>query len=267
MSKIIHKSINRFKRIGKADIHIHSNYSDGAPSIEEIMEYVQENTDLDVIAICDHNSIEGALLASHMQKSGNYRFEVIVGEEISCIEGHIVALFLKEAIPGDISMKKALCAIKKQGGLAIAAHPFYHTKLLNGEMEVMNGVGADNLYKYHHMLDAIEIVNATPALADENLAASAMNRAVLYLSETGSSDAHILDAIGRAYTAFEGKTAADLKKALKHSQTQAIFAGWTFLALLKYLYFFIPVGFRLLWFNTFRFHQASQRSQDSCRAG
>ena len=38
----------------KADIHIHSSHSDGLSSIPEIMEYVQNCTDLKVIAITDH---------------------------------------------------------------------------------------------------------------------------------------------------------------------------------------------------------------------
>lgn len=54
--------------LGKADLHIHSNYSDGKNSIEEILEFVETKTDLDVIAITDHNTIEGALLARQVAK-------------------------------------------------------------------------------------------------------------------------------------------------------------------------------------------------------
>lgn len=256
MSKFIHKQFSRLKNIGKADLHIHSNYSDGHPSIEEILEYVQTQTDLNVIAICDHDTIEGAVQAKKLASGSNYHFEVIVGEEISCIEGHILGLFLKETIPGQISAKEAVKKIKEQGGIAIAAHPFYKTKLLNSNMVVMNGVGPQVLFQIHHDLDAIEIVNSTPTLADENVMAALMNRTVLFRGETGSSDAHIADAIGRAYTAFEGTSAEDLKKALKHRQTQAIFSGWTALALIKYLYFFIPIGLRLLWLNINRNHES-----------
>lgn len=252
---MVHQQFSKLKKIGKADLHIHTNFSDGHPSIEEVLEYVQENTDLNVIAITDHDTIEGALLAKKLAHSSNYRFEVIVGEEISCIEGHILGLFLKEAIPGQISAKEAVMRIKAQGGIAIAAHPFYKTKLLNSNMVVMNGVGPTVLFQIHHWLDALEIVNSTPTLADENLAASLMNRTLLFLGETGSSDAHIKEAIGRAYTAFEGKSAEDLKRAIKHQQTQSIFDGWTALALIKYLFFFIPVGFRLLWSNLIKNHE------------
>jgi len=51
---------------GKADLHIHSDHSDGLAKIPEIMEFVQNHTDLNVIAITDHNTIEGALFAKSL---------------------------------------------------------------------------------------------------------------------------------------------------------------------------------------------------------
>ena len=56
---------------------------------------------------------------------------------------------------------------------------------------------------------------------------------------------------GRGYTVFQGKSAEDLKAAIKNHQTQAIYGHWTILALLKYLYFFIPTGLRILWSSIF----------------
>jgi len=49
--------------VGKADLHLHSTYSDGSQSVEAILKYVERYTDLDVIAITDHDCIEGALRA------------------------------------------------------------------------------------------------------------------------------------------------------------------------------------------------------------
>ncbi|MCX8007932.1 MAG: PHP domain-containing protein, partial [Coriobacteriia bacterium] len=51
----------------KADLHIHSDHSDGLASIPEIMEYVATKTDLKVIAITDHNTIEGARFAKSLE--------------------------------------------------------------------------------------------------------------------------------------------------------------------------------------------------------
>lgn len=47
----------------KADLHIHTTYSDGANSVVEIMEHIATRTDLRIIAITDHDTIAGALVA------------------------------------------------------------------------------------------------------------------------------------------------------------------------------------------------------------
>ncbi len=241
-------------RVGKADLHIHSDYSDGKPSIEKILEYVQYKTDLDVIAITDHDTIDGSVKAHEIAKKMNYRFEVIIGEEISCIEGHLLGLFMNKSIPPGLTLQDALQELKQQDAISISSHPFYRTRLKGHNMHVMNGLGPQELISRHHHIDGIETVNSTPTLADENLAATVLNRAILFRAETGSSDAHILEAIGKGFTVFEGKTSSDLRHAIKHQQTQAIYAGWTFLAVLKYAWFFIPKGIRLLWSNITSFH-------------
>ena len=239
-------AIEEFKKLGRADLHIHSNFSDGRPTIEEILEYVQNKTDLDIIAITDHNTIEGALLAKKIVKEKKYRFELIIGEEITSQEGHILGLFLTDPVPKGLPAHETINLIRKQDGVAVAAHPFEHTRLNQVGMETMNGVGFMTLIKEKHGFGGVEIVNATPTLADENVSAAFVNRTLIFQAETGSSDAHILEAIGMGYTLFEGKTSDDLRKAIKIHQTQAMHKKWTIMALIKYLFFFIPIGLRLL---------------------
>ena len=84
----------------KADLHIHTTYSDDATaSVEDVLEYVANRTDLRVIAITDHDEIEGALKAQRLAK--DYGIEVIVGEEVSTNEGHLLALFIEHFLaPG-----------------------------------------------------------------------------------------------------------------------------------------------------------------------
>jgi predicted metal-dependent phosphoesterase TrpH len=52
------------KHHGKADIHIHSAADDGLATPAEIVEYVEQHTDLDLIAITDHDTIHGGLEAA-----------------------------------------------------------------------------------------------------------------------------------------------------------------------------------------------------------
>ena len=234
------------RRLGKADVHIHSTYSDGDSSIEAILEYVQNKTDLDVIAITDHDTIEGAFEAKKLMENKKYRFELILGEEITTQEGHIVGLFLKEAIPANLSVQETLARIRVQNGLAIAVHPFYHSKMKHSKYATMDGIGATTLLRNNSFIDAIEIVNATPTLSDENLAVSILNKTLLFNAETGASDAHILAAIGMGYTLFEGHTARDFRKAVLEHQTRAMYKNWSYLGLFKYTYFYFPRGLRLM---------------------
>ena len=59
-------------KLGKADVHMHSTYSDGTGTIEEILAYTQDRTTLDVIAITDPSAailpeefISGPTCVSH----------------------------------------------------------------------------------------------------------------------------------------------------------------------------------------------------------
>lgn len=244
------KRIENWAHLGKADFHIHSNFSDGKPSPAEILEYVENETDLNVIAITDHDTIDGALEARELIKTKKYHFDLIIGEEITSKSGHILGLFLEEKIEPELSVQETLKRIHQQGGIAVPSHPFMHTRFKDEKLAIMDGIGANELIRNRTQIDAIEIVNATPTLSDENLAASILNKTVLLRGETGGSDAHIIQAIGRGYTVFEGKSANDLKKALENHQTRAIYGKWTLMALLQYLYFYIPVGLRLFWHTT-----------------
>ena len=243
--------IERIIGLGKVDYHIHSNFSDGKPTVDEILNYAETRTDLDVIAISDHDTIKGAILAQKIAAEKNYKVQVVIGEEISTKEGHIIGLFLKEKIEPGKSAKETILEIKKQGGIAIASHPFQHTRFSNDQMITMDGVGSKVLYDLRFDLDGVETVNATPTLGDENVGVTTLNRTLIHASETGGSDAHILEAIGMGYTAFQGHSAKDFKESIITRQTQAIYGRWTLMALLKYLYFFIPVGIRLIWHSIF----------------
>jgi len=234
-------------KLGKADLHIHSNFSDGRPTIEQILDYVENKTDLDVIAITDHNTIDGAYFAKQLMEKKAYRFELIIGEEISTIEGHLLGLFLTKPIPAKTPLHTAIKEIHKQGGIAIAPHVFADTRMRGDKNITMDGIGMKNLLKEKHDIDGVEIINATPTLSAENLKAALINEVSILQAETGSSDAHIVEAIGKGYTAFEGKKAIDIKKAIKRNQTRALDEKWTILALLKYLFFFIPIGLRIFW--------------------
>jgi predicted metal-dependent phosphoesterase TrpH len=214
---------------GTADLHIHTNFSDGWPTPAAVVDYVRHATDLSVIAITDHDTIEGALRARD-HAAGRRGPQVIVGEEVSSRDGHIVGLFLERRVRPAMSAAATVHAIHDQGGLAFAAHPFWRTARQAAGRGAIHGVGwqAGELE-----FDGIEVENSTPGFYLFNQMARRLSEAA-GVPPLGNSDAHILDAIGRAYTTFPGKTAAALRAAIEAGATGAERRRYRALGLVRY---------------------------------
>jgi predicted metal-dependent phosphoesterase TrpH len=215
--------------LSRADVHMHTNFSDGWPAPWELVDHVVLNTGLNVIAVTDHDTIEGALHAAD-RAARRGLLEVIVGEEVSSRDGHVLALFLESRVRPGMSAAATVHAIHDQGGLAIAPHPFWRTHRQARTGGRVHGVGwlAAEL-----AFDAIEVENATPGFYVFNQMAHRLSVG-LGAAETGSSDAHILDAIGRAFTEFPGKSSADLRRAIETGKTEARRSRYRAVGLMRY---------------------------------
>jgi len=197
----------------KADLHIHSNHSDGLASIPEIMEYVAHKTDLAVIAITDHNTIEGALFARSL--ADKYDFEVVVGTEVSSRDGHILGLFVEEDVAPGMSPADTIQAIEEQGGVAIIAHPF-SSKGVFGPLGRTAFAEAVQEGAFH----ALEVYNSLPFLVWANGVAAKLAGGN-GIATTGGSDAHVIEAIGKGYTLFRGTSADQLRASIDCFETRA----------------------------------------------
>src|SRR5689334_8400182 len=107
---------------------MHTSHSDGWPSPGAVVDHVASLGDLDVIAITDHDTIEGALQAADLAADRPDAPHVIVGEEVSSRHGHILGLFLERRVEPGLSAAATVSAIHDQGGIAIAAHPCWRTE-------------------------------------------------------------------------------------------------------------------------------------------
>ncbi len=212
---------------GLADLHMHTTFSDGWPSPRELVDYASA-TGLNVIAVTDHDTIEGALRAAD-HAARRSKLHVVIGEEISSRNGHIVGLFIERRIRPGMSAAATVHAIHDQGGIAVAVHPFWRTQRPAGG-GMVHGVGwlAAELG-----FDAIEIENATPGFYVFNQMARRLNVG-LGSAELGGSDAHILDAIGRAYTEFPGETPKTLRTAIESATTIARRRRYRAMGLVRY---------------------------------
>lgn len=197
--------------LGRADLHMHSTYSDGLGTIPDILAFVSQQRDLDVIAITDHDTIEGALRARELATKRAIGVEVIVGEEVSTREGHLLTLFIERRIPPGLSVERSIELAHEQGGLAIIAHPFNRVFRHSIQREVVNRLKRAPL---EAQPDGIETLNGSFAGIGSSQLAMIRNRQQYGWPETGSSDAHTVTAIGCAFTWFAGTSAADLRASM-----------------------------------------------------
>lgn len=205
-------------------MHLHTLYSDGTAAIADLLDHVERETDLDLVAITDHERIDGALRAQELHAAGNYQFDLVVGEEITTRRGHLLALFLTERIPALRPLEETLERVHEQGGLAIAAHPL---------APLTPSLGRRSLERLHaasdprHHLDAIEVFNPSAAGRSRHLARYHFNDELLHLPGVGNSDAHVLEAVGTAWTWFPGTSPEDYRGALTGHNVSAAGAHWS----------------------------------------
>ncbi len=165
----------------RADLHIHSKFSDGSLSIFEIVDLYGRNG-FDVISITDHLSESKNLIGqiSHRMKYSlnessfsdyfhefniqknraleQYGMNVIFGYEItknhfsnsrSC---HVLVLGVEEYISPDLEIEEIIAIAKSKNGLVIAAHPF-HT----GDFEFQTFYLWSRREQFKDLIDAWEV--------------------------------------------------------------------------------------------------------------
>jgi predicted metal-dependent phosphoesterase TrpH len=207
--------------MGLADLHIHSKYSwDGIVPVASLLAYVAKNTGLQVVAVTDHNRIEGALEA--LSLAPEYGLEVVPGSEVSTADGHLLALYVTEAIPAGLSLSETVLRVGELGGLCVAPHPMAGRVSESLSAETITRALQDPLVR--RTLVGMESYNAGNVgwlYRDGNPRACRLAQG-LRLSQLGASDAHMLPAIGTAKTFFPGQTAQELRQALERRQTLAM---------------------------------------------
>jgi hypothetical protein len=202
--------------MGYADLHIHSVHShDGTCTISAILKHVADKTDLDVIAITDHDKVTG--LKEAVTLGPKYGIEVIPGCEISTAQGHLLALFITDLVPAGLPLIETIKIVGGLGGLCIIPHP--EAAGIGGlHANVIRAAVSDP--EIAKILVGIETFNGGLFFPRTNLVGISLASS-LSLSSLGCSDSHILSTIGQGKTEFEGRTAADLRKALEEHTTIA----------------------------------------------
>jgi len=190
----------------RADIHMHTNLGDGWASPARVVEEATRRG-LRLIAITDHDHVEGAKRVEDLLAKQNSSVQMITGVEVSTRQGHLLGLFVRKAPKAMRSVEESIDAIKEQGGLVIVPHP------LGKLVPSLNRSKIDTLLAKGYAIDGIEMYNPSPANASMRATVRAANQE-WGLAETGGSDAHFWQHIGSAYTLFPGNTPNDLRRAI-----------------------------------------------------
>lgn len=171
-----------------ADLHVHSNYSKDSLITPKELVFYSKKRGLTAVAVTDHNQIEGS-----WKIAKETDFLVIPGMEVSSVDGHIVALNVKELIPRGLSARETVEKIHAAGGIAVAVHPYAWFKgSLTSHVEEAN-------------FDAVESLNANAFPFGRCKRKATEIAQKLHLPQVGGTDAHYGPAIGFGYTAIESE--------------------------------------------------------------
>jgi predicted metal-dependent phosphoesterase TrpH len=190
----------------RADIHMHTNLGDGWASPSRVVEEASRRG-LPLIAITDHDHVEGAKRVQEVIHQQNSSLQMIKGVEVSTRQGHLLGLFVTKAPKAMRSVEESIEDIKEQGGLVIIPHP------LGKLVPSLSRAKIDGLLEKGYAIDGIEMYNPSPANASMRPAVRDANQQ-WGLAETGGSDAHFWQHIGSAYTLFPGRSSDDLRRAI-----------------------------------------------------
>ncbi len=172
----------------RADLHNHSYYSpDSVASPEQLLRRAKARG-IDVLAVTDHDTTRGGLVAQELAAKSFPELRVIVGEEVRTRDGEILGLFLSEEVARGLSADETIARIKAQGAVAGAPHPYDMFR---------SGLKPDVLERIAPDLDFIEGLNARMVLSSHNKRARQFAEAH-GLPTSAASDAHSPQEVGRA---------------------------------------------------------------------
>lgn len=194
------------EKLKKADLHAHTNLTDGFASPQEMV-LTAKQKGISFLAITDHNQILPAQIAQQFAREHNLELQVIIGEEVDTKSGEIIGLFLKKRIPKLMDARSACRMIKSQGGLVCIPHPF---RIIIGKG--LNIKSIKNLVD-QNLVDLIEVANLWdyPGLIKKR---KQLLNGSLNIPWLANSDSHSSETLGRYCNLTTARNLDELKREL-----------------------------------------------------
>ena len=194
----------------KIDLHVHTRFSRDAVNDFPDIDSACTRLGVDGYAICDHDTIDGLSVG---KSSG---LVVIPGLEVTARGAHILCLDPVEVVPSGLSISETVERIHSQGATAVLAHP----RALPRSFVSIRQAGEAGF-------DAVEVANTAQIPFGLVMSWNRDLARTLKLPETGGSDAHFPETIGRSYTVVESESRdpKDIIRAIREGRTRAYGAG------------------------------------------
>jgi predicted metal-dependent phosphoesterase TrpH len=201
---------------------MHSTVSDGMATVPQIIEYVEYHTDLDIMAIADHDQIDGAYQALRwVEQHPGCRVQVVFGTEITGFLGrHLLAYFFRAPYPQRPfrrfqRLERTIEEVQALGGIVVFPHPTSIWTPSVGYGQICKLIASQA------PVHGLEVCNASIGARYSETKLRVFNRQTFKLAELGGSDAHHLLGIGGGVTHFQGATLRELECAIRSKTTQA----------------------------------------------
>lgn len=191
------------KDLIRAEFHCHTVYSkDSSNRIPQLLKTARER-EIGRLAITDHNTIQGALIAKDLDPE-----RVIIGEEILTTHGELLAYFLNKEVPKHLSPMVTIERLKRQNAFIAVPHVFDIRR---------HGWRMEDLEEILPHVDALEVFNARCLSPRINRMGREFAEARGFAMMAGS-DAHSLVELGLATVrlpAFDNPD--ELRESLKNA--------------------------------------------------
>jgi predicted metal-dependent phosphoesterase TrpH len=202
-------------RIGYADLHVHPSGDEVGARTSMAIYAALRASGLRIAVLADHDRVDVAQALVARSYDEGTPIELVVGEEITTREGHLVGIGLTALVPARLSLAETVAAVHEQGGIAVVAHPLLPTSLAASARLLVELAEADD----RHRPDALEAMHPLAAwVPGWRRRVETFARRCGY-AVVGGSDAHVAHSVGRGRTGFRGDTLADLVAAIRARET------------------------------------------------
>jgi predicted metal-dependent phosphoesterase TrpH len=195
------------------EFHCHTNASKDSLTRPVDLVAAARRKRIDRVVVTDHNSIAGAREAQTIAPE-----LIIIGEEIMTTKGEILAAFIQEEIPANLSPQETIRQLKEQGAFISVSHPF--DELRKG------GWQENDLLEILPFVDAIEVYNSRCMFSRFNRRAELFARKY-NIAGTVGSDAHAAFELGRSLLLLDQFTGPEeMRQVIRRAKMKVRWSPW-----------------------------------------